>query len=72
MMTKQHLPGDLNPQAHLCKNVRSQKNVVQRELVLSEIDYAECCLDNGMAISVGKPVLCILLITLTVSASNTM
>jgi len=40
MVTQNHLPEDLNPQAHLGKNVRSHKNV-QCEHLLSEIDCAE-------------------------------
>jgi len=44
VVTQNRLPEDLNPQAHLCKNVRSHKNVVQCEHLLSEIDCAEVVL----------------------------
>jgi hypothetical protein len=43
-VTQHHLPEDLNPQAHPCKNVRSQKYVVGCELLQSEIDSAEVVL----------------------------
>ena len=44
VVTQNHHPEDLNHQAYPCKNVRSHKNVVQCEHLLSEMDCAEVVL----------------------------